>query len=499
MRGQLVTIQDWLKYHPYFESSDIDVSYIKVANKLYAQLTQLNINELFDETGQKDELKRMSIYITCYLEDIVSELGVFEAFARIYKENNTYAVPFYGGIEPYEEGDLNLCEVKLLLWHYLMQTRGLALQTLIHPYNEALERLAEVIFEILEDEFENVYINTKYQELLEFNDDAPYTEISERLSDFGMGCYLFFFNEDEIRLRHLDVIQNFESQEDREVFAHSEYLLYLHNIPVLLNKTTKQWFAEMVKNETVKHFLRNTGRMFRGTFTLVSNESEFVHYKHIATGETIKALKSTFPDVNDIPPIAMGSFLQAEEFWIVDGFIAETDADTLSKDVSEEESMEINLTAKESNYRDLISEQKQLFENLTEGVPFLLATNRKEAELAYNVISNQDEVALSSEIKNGAIFFFNEKTGVTYTESGLEALAFSTNEHYNPEAARAKGLSILINYPENVIEHLLSNNLIPDVQINGQLGREILENEWRFLSGYLKQMNTREYRIQLDA
>ncbi|MGL4229398.1 MAG: DUF3843 family protein, partial [Tannerellaceae bacterium] len=77
--------------------------------------------------------------------------------------------------------------------------------------------------------------------------------------------------------------------------------------------------------------------------------------------------------------------------------------------------------------------------------------------------------------------------------------AFSTNEHYNPEAARAKGLSILINYPENVIEHLLSNNLIPDVQINGQLGREILENEWRFLSGYLKQMNTREYRIQLDA
>jgi hypothetical protein len=87
MRGNRIFIQDWIAHHTYQKANDIDSYYLRVANQINDSLSTLWFEE--PETNDlihTDALKTLSIYLTCYLEDVIANTGIFAAFRTIHKE-----------------------------------------------------------------------------------------------------------------------------------------------------------------------------------------------------------------------------------------------------------------------------------------------------------------------------------------------------------------------------------------------------------------------------
>ena len=80
-------MNDWLAIHPYKNQQPSDLYYLQLANELYHALT---ISQITERTR-----KKMCLYAAAYLEDIVSNLGLWKAFTDKNKELYHTPIPFY--------------------------------------------------------------------------------------------------------------------------------------------------------------------------------------------------------------------------------------------------------------------------------------------------------------------------------------------------------------------------------------------------------------------
>lgn len=62
---------DWLKIHPYTAVQPSDSYFVNLSNKLYGACTLTTLPDIFR--------KKLSMYIAAYLEDQISELGLWQS------------------------------------------------------------------------------------------------------------------------------------------------------------------------------------------------------------------------------------------------------------------------------------------------------------------------------------------------------------------------------------------------------------------------------------
>lgn len=126
-----------------------DMFYVKVANRLLPLITRA-LQGLPGATPSTP--REVTLNLVCYVEDLVSGTGVWQAFLNINTRRYGTPIPFYS--TDYEEYDPELPSfeaVSFLIWYTLNSTRA---GSFLNPTNPALMELAGWVFPILEEAYD---------------------------------------------------------------------------------------------------------------------------------------------------------------------------------------------------------------------------------------------------------------------------------------------------------------------------------------------------------
>ena len=138
---------DWLKIHPYTAVQPSDSYFVNLSNKLYGACTLTTLPDLFR--------KKLSMYIAAYLEDQISELGLWQSFTAEHKRLYGKYLPFYPTNSNYVADEINEEDIRFIIWNTWQKAASLHEKTYINPNEHAIEEQAGIFYGILEEAYEN--------------------------------------------------------------------------------------------------------------------------------------------------------------------------------------------------------------------------------------------------------------------------------------------------------------------------------------------------------
>lgn len=145
-----ITGEEWTQTHPFQLKCGSDLFYAKVATEILRGFESLNI----DRSIPKGVLRTAAKSAAAYLEDIISETGVWNAVRTMYRKKFNRILPFFDvDADDYFDDDLNLDDLKVLVWQAFNMC-GKYYERTFSPLSVAVERMAIIAYDILIDRFE---------------------------------------------------------------------------------------------------------------------------------------------------------------------------------------------------------------------------------------------------------------------------------------------------------------------------------------------------------
>lgn len=154
------TESDWTGTHPNHTRCGCDKFYARLVNTILDEFRKLNLQPNMPVNC----VYASAMSIAAYLEDIKSDLGVWNAVRSLYKERYGNKIPFYEVTDDYYDDDLNVEDIRILIWQAFNRCGNYEGRT-FSPFSMAVFKMAEVAYGVLVDNF----------------DDAP---VANRVNDY---------------------------------------------------------------------------------------------------------------------------------------------------------------------------------------------------------------------------------------------------------------------------------------------------------------------------
>lgn len=157
MKTKSIYANDWLQIHPYTSVRPSDAYFIGLANRLFAACTLHELPEAFR--------KKLALYASAYLEDLVSGLGLWQSFLSEHQALYGTSLPFYPTLSGYYPDEVNEADLRFLIWN-AWQKSGLAPHYL-YPHAPRIAEQASAFYTILDKAYEDAPENetlTRYFE-----------------------------------------------------------------------------------------------------------------------------------------------------------------------------------------------------------------------------------------------------------------------------------------------------------------------------------------------
>lgn len=177
-----ISPQDFLYKQPgYPEPKETDPFYHGVANKL---LELWENNQVFKELSDS-LMKRIAVNITGYFQDIVSDSGLWRSFVDANRKLYGYSIPFHTIGETYIDYELNLEDLRFLVWYNIAMLDDNYRQ--LYPHDTRVLQLADIWFRYLDEIYEEAPVPVDYNLAmgLEFHDPEDQENI------YHLGSWLF--------------------------------------------------------------------------------------------------------------------------------------------------------------------------------------------------------------------------------------------------------------------------------------------------------------------
>lgn len=145
-----VTADEWSHSHPFGQSAASDRFYASLASEIWRDITV----QLF-MPGIPDGVTRFAaIMMAAYLEDTVSNTGIWQATRNLYRRRFGDVLPFFE-VDPddYFEDDVNIQDLKVLCWMAFNRI-GATDGRCFSPLSEGIARMAQIGFDHLVEAFD---------------------------------------------------------------------------------------------------------------------------------------------------------------------------------------------------------------------------------------------------------------------------------------------------------------------------------------------------------
>lgn len=145
-----VSAADWSLTHPMVIVCGGDKFYADLANELQSVIIDMPL----PPDLPNGFIKETAMSISAYLEDLVSDIGIWNNLRLMYKNFYGKPLPFYDcSHDDYYEDDLNIEDIKVLVWQAFNRC-GQPEGRVFSPYSMGVEQIAERTYNLLIDKFD---------------------------------------------------------------------------------------------------------------------------------------------------------------------------------------------------------------------------------------------------------------------------------------------------------------------------------------------------------
>jgi len=486
MRTKPITVADISARHPKGLIFDTDKEYASVGQKVYRILKD-KIIDMPDVT-----VRNMAVNCALYLEDIASNLGVWESFVTLHRDLYGKDLPFFETGDDYCLGDPNIQDIKLILWLSTVQTRE---ESIINPETPHLNKVSKLVFECIDDAFDEVHVNEQYYGFL-YSAELYENFLVQRdiLKWLYLDCYL---------TRALDRKEMLKEKQDRsDIFLpgiDAEKRYYAAECDVCfsckcgpLALYPKDYLARMLELAGMKtqacFVSMETFRQISINKVLKWGEKS-VEYAD-ANGQTFEVqLKSYDDNVTGILgkyTFNIGSFVNYKGEWMSNG-------------ISSWGEMGLAYNAIAAEYAEQRKEA-EIVRNYIGANPskrLVYARNCDELKEKYEETGLKFSSDLDKKFRGAKDFviFISEIEGICVIGEVASLIAAPDNPLYNSSAATAKASFRLIfntsAVPGEFVRYLVREHLLPDAALNSiyspQRGKELFQENIDFFARLFRQ------------
>lgn len=158
MKKRVIYTIDWVKRHPYKTAGEEDRYFADLAESVFNVIYKSEISDTFDD--DKEAIADVAIRLTMWFEDLVSETGIWRAATTEFKKRYGSYIPFYELDNDYEQGFVNLEDVRFLIWNEAQSYVGN--DRFLNPENPAIEWVSGDVFTLFDEAWETAPANERF-------------------------------------------------------------------------------------------------------------------------------------------------------------------------------------------------------------------------------------------------------------------------------------------------------------------------------------------------
>lgn len=472
-RKKVIFPKDFINFRPDGKPYATDSEYADIANKVYYILSGTNDD---GRIVTAEECFELAMILTLYYEDSISGLGLWQAFVNKHREMYGKWLPFYDiDEEGYYPDEVNLPDIKFLLWLYLTSNSEL---TLINPFLPWIEEQATEIYALFESEFEKTAINEQLvEQFYEMAGSNDFFIVKKLLMWLCEKAYLLYYSggiEEHIYQFEEELDDRLEQNYPDSFLHYITMSIFAASTPIgPLALKPKEWLCEMCKvtgNDKNLETLSNMDYRDIALYRIVS-----------VTPETIKVLSPKdekleieIDSINQMDQKSVKdctylttTLVHFNGLWNVNGLCSMTH---------------------KNNDSDAKAHYDEICQRVADNKK-ITARNKKTCE---DMIHKNNGKRII--FNNNRVTIVTEDNSIREMKKYHDTLKSPDNPYYNEEAAKKDGVKLILNpnsMPAEQLRMLIDAGCFADAMIpfpgDEPRGTRLLQENMRFLARCLRR------------
>lgn len=143
-----ITVKDFMELQPGYPRVDKTAAfYLGIAVRLAKAWDASQLLAWLDDGTRRDVV----LALVGYYQDIVADAGLWRAFTTLHRHRHGQPLPHYERSDDYIDYELNLDDVRYIIWYTITGERT---DAILSPHDRQLERLAVLLHHILDEHYE---------------------------------------------------------------------------------------------------------------------------------------------------------------------------------------------------------------------------------------------------------------------------------------------------------------------------------------------------------
>jgi len=278
IKSSFISTLEFRALHPKGVIADSDMYFASLANKIFRTL----LNDKLIK-GECDEyfLRQIALKSTSYLEDTVSQWGLFDGFRILHSEICGNLMPFYNLDEEYYRDEINIEDVQFLVWSTFQEDLNEEGEIcFINPDNPMLMLVSSVIYDILDEHYETAPENEKIQEILherDFEDFHSFRQLLEWL------CYNSYLSTNNAKKKVESMTHSIPKKikADKEYAKFFSYLVesnaILYHACTPLSVKAIDWFRSISTNSRMLERIENVSYLPFQRYKIMGSDDSYIN------------------------------------------------------------------------------------------------------------------------------------------------------------------------------------------------------------------------------
>lgn len=475
----------WKLTHPQAISCGSDRYYVKLVNRLIDRLATLRI------PNPPDDLIRITaLSAAAYLEDLVNDFGVWNAFRNLYRSIYGSMLPFYNcDHEDYLTDNVNLEDLKFIVWQSFVRC-GQPEERIFSPYSEAISKMADILFDEIVDEYESAPESTRIADYISstiVSDD--YTKVRHlaywlsALNPLIAAPWMHEYNETQT-LEFMEIMPNLQpSQAEYHVLCSYSWPKAVGplGIPVY------DYLAQMCRDRGFDNQADIIGDIKVNSLSLYNITTRSEKYLGLTdyTGTEYKVQRNSFANNSATRNIAKcaAQLIRFNGEWNLNGMMMSMPDDA---DISNPQGCTDMPESVKEYIRNKIDEHGGqrvfVFQSIAQVNEFMQTGG---GDRSLSAVADEE-----TELHDVALLLSLEQTPLIIN-GGAAYFKIKGNRKFSKAKSRERGLELIADgLPDDVARYIQDNHLAPEVQLfaaqGPEVGRAVVQDNFRFLSGFYR-------------
>lgn len=465
-----------------------DVFYVKYARKLRDRIKKAD----FERKLALEDMTEIALTLTYYLEDVVSGLGVWRSFIMEHKRMYGRYLPFYDTDEEhYYVDEINEADVRFLIW-MIFQKRNSGM--IVNPENSYMQKLAQEVFGVLDEDFEQVPVNNDLLEAMK--NPVLYQDFYNLKTLMIQVCcmsYLFYYFTAQHRDRVVQQVNRIvgEGQPLSVIEYMAESFLGVHEKTGPLALKPQFWIGRMLEywdmNEEANAVKQMETRELQPYLVVACDDQKILLEDWL--GQRFELMISDMlqakVDMVTKQKVMLGSLVKYKDHWYPNGGVS-----WLKQEDKFLKYREQKQQAQEQKER-ITGKVLQLNQNS----PFLFFENYaalkqwidQNLKDEFQNTDTQEQTEAHEQEKN-LVAFVSPETGFLVLPGGACCIHHPDNPYYQADEAGAYAIRVLFDphySASEMVRCLVREKLLPDAalfsEINEERGKQLLQDNLDFL------------------